>query len=86
MADEKTIYVREIKIGTSHTIATAPYENLKVSAEIAFGVPVGCTDDELKMYVRDAQVKLKEIIVETYKAQKRPKQPEQQQATASKEQ
>lgn len=78
MADEKKIYIREVKIVTSHTIATAPYENIKVGAELTFGVPVGCTDEELQTYVKEAQGKLKAIIVETYRQQKRPKQSEPQ--------
>lgn len=79
MADEKKIYIREVKIAAGHTISTAPFENLKLEASLTFGVPVGCTDEELHAYVLDAQGRLKRILRETYIHQKRP-QPRPQQA------
>ena len=74
MADEKRIAVREIRIGTTHTISMPNYENIKVEASITFGVPIGCSDEELKVYVQDAQARLKMLLRETYVTQKRQKQ------------
>ena len=72
MAEGKVL-VREIKIGTTHTISFPNYENIKVEASLTFGVPVGCTDEEFTTYMQDAQARLRKIIQQTYIAQKRQK-------------
>lgn len=69
--------IREFTVGAAHTIATAPYENLKVSAELACSVPEDCTEEQWFLLRQEAQGRLKELLRETYSNQKPKKsQPE----------
>lgn len=71
------LHLMEFKIGVTHTISTGvPYENIKVEAQITCGFKRGGTDEEFKETLKLAETKLKEIVIETYNAQKRPKKPE----------
>lgn len=64
----------EFSIGVTHTISTGvPYENIKVEARITCGVRRGTTNEQFKEVLGQAETKLKEIVVETYNSQKRPK-------------
>ena len=78
---ETQLHLMEFKIGCTHTISTGvPYENIKVEAQITCGFKRGGTDEEFRETLKLAEAKLKEIIVETYNAQKRPKPKSQQTA------
>ena len=80
---EAQLALMEFKIGCKHTISTGvPYENIKVEAQITCGFKRGGTDEEFKETLKLAEAKLKEIIVETYKAQKRPTKAQTQPQTA----
>lgn len=65
------LQVLDFTIGTTHTISLGNFENIKVEASISVGVPVECTDEQFFMLRQEAQTKLKEILRETYLAQKR---------------
>lgn len=76
---EPTLSVREFSIGCTHTISTGvPYENIKVEGRLTCSVAFGTSDEDFREILKAAEVKLKEIIVETYNVQKRPKKPNSQ--------
>jgi hypothetical protein len=68
MAEEKErrLHIREFAIGTKHLVSTGNFENITVTAEIKFGVPVGISEEEIKAYIMEAQTRLQELAVETY--------------------
>lgn len=75
MSDNK-ISIREIKIGVTHTISFGNFENMKVTAEIAFGIPPDSDNNQLTAYTKDAQARLKQLLQQTYLTQKpKHKQP-----------
>jgi hypothetical protein len=67
------LHLIDFSIGVTHTISTGMFENIKVEARITCGVRRGTTDEQFKVLLAEAERKLKEIIIETYNAQKRPK-------------
>ena len=73
MTDEKAarLYVREFGIGVTHLISTGNYQNIKIEASIKFGVPVGCSDEEMRAYQLEAQTRLEELARETYAFQRK---------------
>jgi hypothetical protein len=67
--------ITEFNISTTHTISTGNFESIKVGASVTYNV-AECQGDEREIEAirRGAQVMLKEILRETYAAQKRQKQ------------
>lgn len=70
--EEQKLELLEFKIGAHHTISTGPYENIKVEAQITCGVRRGTTDEQFKEILKQAEDRLKELLRETYRSQKRP--------------
>ena len=64
--EEQRVYVREFGIGVSHTLSTGNMQFIKVEASIKFGVPVTASEDALKAYLYEAQVRLEKLARETY--------------------
>lgn len=68
--------IREFTVGASHTVNLGNYESIKVEAQVVIDVPDGATDDD-RVWTQmkaDAQIQLRKLLEETYKAQSR-KQP-----------
>ena len=63
--DDK-ILIREFRIGAAYVLSTGDFENYRWEASITCGGKVGATEEEFKQEVRQAQEKLKQILVETY--------------------
>lgn len=61
--------IREFTIGTSHTLNLGNFESLRIEAQITVNVPEGDFED-LK---RSAQIELRQLLEETYRAQRKDK-------------
>jgi hypothetical protein len=81
-AEKLDLHLIEFTISVGHTISTGvPFENIKIGAELKCAVRRGTTNEQFKVLLEQAETRLKEIAVETYKAQKRPKPIEPTQTT-----
>jgi hypothetical protein len=65
--------MKEFTVGAAHTINLGHYESMRVEASVTFSVP---EDEEtgpgqLDTIRRSAQIELRSLLEETYKAQKR---------------
>jgi thiamine biosynthesis protein ThiC len=71
---------KTIEIGAAHTISTGNYENIKVNATITVDTTICKTDAEVDVMRAAAQVMLRELLRETYTAQRRQSKKDQQDA------
>jgi hypothetical protein len=69
-----------IEIGAAHTISTGNFENIKVNATITVDTTVCQTDGEVDVMRAAAQTMLRELLRETYIAQRRQTKKDQQDA------
>jgi hypothetical protein len=65
--------LKTFTVGCSHTISTGNFESIKVNAEITYDVAEE-SEGTLEAVQRGAQIKLKELLRETYAAQVRKKE------------
>lgn len=70
------LVLKEFSIGTHHTISVAPFESLRIEASITCGCRIGCTDQEFRETLALAEARLREILEETYRNQKRRTEPQ----------
>ena len=69
--------IREFSVGCSRTINLGNFESLRVEASVTVAVPEGDNYDILK---GKAQVELRTLLEETYKAQMKKQQQQRAQA------